>query len=286
MSLMPLVSVCIPVYNAGPFIHETIACCLNQTYRNLEIIFSDNCSTDGTVDHIRSYNDPRIKIYQNDSNIGLVANYIKALNYATGKYMGFLGADDAMALDAVEKCVAVMEDPQYRDVVLVNSYINVIDESSKVVFRKKFIFRGGRLSQYWGVRSNFLYGSNTIGEPNGSFFRTDNYRKIPEPRFTNANMWTLDIDMKFELLLQGPGYMIPEPLGMFRISRQSTSRDKLRFSQARLFRQYAMNIYRDPRYNLSFVWVIVATMSSAVLQVMRNLFYVMHLRPASAQNQS
>jgi glycosyltransferase involved in cell wall biosynthesis len=274
----PLVSICIPVYNGEKYIAETIECCINQTYKNLEIIFSDNYSTDGTLSHIRSYKDPRIKIYLNDTNIGLEANYRKALSYATGKYMGFLGADDTMHKTAVEKCVGVMEDPKFSKVVLVNSYIEVIDEQSKVVFLKKFIFGGGLISGHWAIRSNFLYGSNTLGEPNGSYFRRDVYDKIPEPKFRNGNKWTLDIDMKSELLLHGDAYVIPEPLGRFRISAQSTSKKELRFNQARLFRKYAIQIYKDRRYNLSFLWVITATVNSFILQVLRNLFYALYVR--------
>jgi glycosyltransferase involved in cell wall biosynthesis len=274
----PLVSICIPVYNGEQFLDETIRCCLDQTHRNLEIIFSDNCSTDRTVSIIKSYNDPRIKLFSNPTNIGLMANYIKALSYATGKYMGFLGADDGMTTDAVEKCVRVMEAPENSRVVLVNSYIQIINDQSRPVFTKKFIFGGGPLSSYWGIRSNFLYGSNSIGEPNGSFFRRDAYERIPEPRFANANKWTLDLDMKFELLLQGDSYMIPEPLGKFRISHQSTSRKELRFAQSRLFIQYAWRIYRDRRYHLSVLWVAVAAVNSLILQIARNVFYRLFIR--------
>jgi len=274
----PLVSICIPVFNGAQFIDDTIRCCINQTYKNLEIIFSDNCSTDDTVARIRSYNDPRIKIFSNETNIGLIANYRKALSYASGKYMGFLGADDGMDITAVEKNVRIFEDPRYSNVVLVNSYINVIDEQNKTVFSKKFIFGGGRFSGYWAIRSNFLYGSNTLGEPNGSFFRKNIYDLIPEPKFRNGNIWTLDIDMKAEILLHGDTYVIPEPLGKFRISLQSTSRSQLRFMQARLFREYAMNIYRDKRYNLSFLWVLAASINSFFLQVARNLFYIRHVK--------
>ncbi len=274
----PLVSICIPVYNAAPFIRYTIACCLNQTYKNIEIIFSDNCSTDGTDQIIKSYQDTRIKFYQNAQNIGLVGNYIQALAYATGKYMGFLGADDAMDSTAIEKCVAILESPQYQNVVLVNTHIHVIDENNKVIFEKRSLIKSGRVSGYWGIRSNFLYGSNTIGEPNGSFFRKATYDKIPNPKFKNANMWTMDLDMKFELLLQGEGYMIAEPLGMFRVSTQSTSRKELRFSQARLFREYVFTLYKDKRYKLSFIWVLIAAITSFFLQIARNIFYLFHLR--------
>ncbi|MBA3663143.1 MAG: glycosyltransferase family 2 protein [Bacteroidetes bacterium] len=273
----PLVSICIPVYNGDKYIDETISCCINQTYKNLEIIISDNCSTDNTIQLIKRYNDPRIKIFSNACNIGLEANYRKALTYATGKYMAFLGADDGMTLDAVEKEVAIMESPEFKNIVLVNTYIQIINDESKNVFLKKFIFGGGPLSAFWGIRSNFLYGSNTIGEPNGSLFKREAYEKIPEPKFRNGNKWTLDLDMKFELMLQGDSYMIPEPLGQFRISSQSTSNKELKFTQAKLFRQYAMAIYRDKRYNLSFFWVITATINSWILQIARNVFYILFI---------
>ncbi|MGZ3901228.1 MAG: glycosyltransferase family 2 protein [Bacteroidia bacterium] len=274
----PLVSICIPVYNGDKYIDETILCCINQSYKNLEIIISDNCSTDKTVEYINKYNDPRIKIFSNETNIGLVANYRKALTYATGKYMAFLGADDGMTLDAVEKEVAIMESPEHKNVVLVNTYIQIINDEGKNVFLKKFIFGGGPLSAFWGIRSNFLYGSNTIGEPNGSLFKRDAYERIPEPKFRNGNTWTLDLDMKFELMLQGDTYMIPEPLGKFRISSQSTSNKELKFTQAKLFREYAMAIYRDKRYNLSFFWVITATINSWFLQLARNMFYILFIK--------
>jgi glycosyltransferase involved in cell wall biosynthesis len=274
----PLVSICIPVYNGDKYIDETLGYCLNQTYKNIEIIISDNCSTDKTVERIKSYSDPRIKLFRNATNIGLVGNYIKALSYATGKYMGFLGADDGMALDVIEKEIAIMEKPGNENIVLVNSYINVINDEGKIVFRKKSITGGGPLSAWWGIRSNFLYGSNTIGEPNGSFFRKSAYDKIPEPKFRNANAWTMDLDMKFELMLHGDSYMIPEPLGMFRISSQSTSNKELKFDQARLFREYAMKLYRDKRYKLSFFWVITATVNSFFLQLARNMFYILFIK--------
>lgn len=274
----PLVSICIPVYNGDEFIDETIRCCLDQTYKNIEVIFSDNCSTDKTIERIKSYADPRIKIFQNETNIGLVANYRKALTYATGKYMAFLGADDGMDITTVEKALAIMESPQHSKVVLVNTYIQIINNHSQVVFTKKFFLGGGPLSAYWGIRSNFLYGSNSLGEPNGSIFKKEAYDKIPEPKFRNGNTWTLDIDMKNELLLFGDTYVIPEPLGKFRLSAQSTSKKELRFSQARLFREYALNIYRDKRYGLSYFWVITATVNSVILEIARNLFYIFFIK--------
>ena len=229
MSSQPLVSICIPVYNGEKFIDETVKDCLNQTYKNIEIIFSDNCSTDRTVEMIKRYNDPRIKIFSNDTNIGLLANFKKVFTYATGKYMSFLGADDGMEPTCIEKAVNILEAPENKDIVLVNTFIQIINDENKTVFIKKFIFGSGKFSGKWGIRANFLYGSNTIGEPNGSVWRKETYDQIPEPKFRNGNTWTTDLDLKFELLLYGNTYVIPEPLGKFRLSQQSTSKKELKF---------------------------------------------------------
>jgi glycosyltransferase involved in cell wall biosynthesis len=274
----PLVSVCIPVFNGERYIHETLTCVLNQTYKNIEVIISDNCSTDSTLQIVRDFADPRIKIFSNERNMGVKYNYIKAFSYGQGKYLSFLSADDGMDLTTIEKGVAIMESEKYKSVGLVSSYIKIIDDNGKHLYTKKFLFGGGLFSSRWAIRSNFLYGSNIIGEPNGALFKRESYARIPEPKFGNGNTWTFDVDMQNELLLLGDLYILPEVLGKFRLSSQSTSFKDLRFNQARLFRQYAFTIYRDKRYNLSFFWVITATVNSWILQVLRNLFYLLFVR--------
>src|SRR5262245_12919162 len=118
MSPGPLVSICIPVYNGEKYIIETIRACVDQTYRNIEVVVSDNCSTDRTVELIKGFSDPRIKIYSNAKNEGLLFNFRKVFSYATGKYMSFLGADDGMENDAVEKAVNILEAPGNENIVL------------------------------------------------------------------------------------------------------------------------------------------------------------------------
>lgn len=273
MSGSPLVSICIPIYNGEKYIEETLNCVVNQTYSNLEIVISDNCSTDNSIALINKFNDPRIKIYSNSTNQGLIYNFKKVFTYATGKYIAFLGADDLMELTSVEEAVAIFENEKYKNVVLVNSFIEIINDESKHVITKKYLFGEGIISSYWGIHLNLLFGTNIIGEPNGSLFKKEIYDLIPEPKLNNANNWTIDIDLKNELFLLGDGYMIAKPLGKFRISNQSTSKKELKFTQAKLFREYAMRIYRDKRYNLSFFWIITATVNSLILEVARNIFY-------------
>jgi glycosyltransferase involved in cell wall biosynthesis len=76
------VSVCIPAYNSGSFIEATLRSIMNQTFSNLEIIISDNASTDSTAEIIQelSREDKRIRFIKNESNIGYVKNIMQAVN--------------------------------------------------------------------------------------------------------------------------------------------------------------------------------------------------------------
>ena len=183
MQNSPLVSICIPIYNTEKYVAETLKSVLGQTYKNIEVIFSDNCSTDRSIEIIKSFNDPRIKIFKNETNLGLEYNCKKVLTLATGEYIKFLGADDGMELDAIEEAIKIFENEKYKNVSLVGSYIKIINEKSKHLYTKKFIFGGGCFSSYWGIRSNLLYGSHSIGEPNGSLFK-----KNPMISFLNLNV--------------------------------------------------------------------------------------------------
>ena len=92
----PLVSIVITSYNRAHFIGQAIESALAQDYPNLEIIISDNYSTDNTGEVIKRYtHDPRIKYFINASNIGMIPNFIRATyELAKGKYISFLSSDD------------------------------------------------------------------------------------------------------------------------------------------------------------------------------------------------
>ena len=82
---LPLVSVCIPTYNASATILDTLSCVIiNQTYTNLEIIICDNCSNDDTVSLIENVSDHRIKLSVNPENFGMVGNFNIVLSKTSG----------------------------------------------------------------------------------------------------------------------------------------------------------------------------------------------------------
>ena len=102
-----LISICIPVYNGKQYIDKCIDSCLAQTYQNFELIICDDCSTDGTVDYIKSkFNgNEKIKLFQNSKNLGLVGNWNETLSHANGEYIKWLFQDDWIEQNALEEFV-------------------------------------------------------------------------------------------------------------------------------------------------------------------------------------
>src|SRR5207247_9187673 len=93
----PLVSICMPAYNASRWIGDAIQSALSQTWSNVELVISDNASLDSTLAIARSYSDPRIRVEANPANIGAIRNENRVLGLARGEYVKFLHADDLLA---------------------------------------------------------------------------------------------------------------------------------------------------------------------------------------------
>ncbi|MCA0131981.1 glycosyltransferase family 2 protein [Winogradskyella alexanderae] len=103
----PLISICIPTCNGATFIEEAMISAINQTYKNIEIIVSDDGSKDETLKIVNSFiSNTRvpIKIYNHDAN-GIGANWNNTVKKASGEFIKFLFQDDVLAPTCVEKLV-------------------------------------------------------------------------------------------------------------------------------------------------------------------------------------
>ena len=99
------VSIIIPIYNAENFIYGTLSSVCNQTLNNIEIICIDDCSTDCSLSLILDFaeKDSRIKIIQNEFNLGVSLSRNEGLKIATGKYIGFVDHDDMIEKEMYEQ---------------------------------------------------------------------------------------------------------------------------------------------------------------------------------------
>ena len=98
----PLVSLIITSYNRADLVEKAIQSALKQDYANLEIIVSDNCSSDNSDAVIKRYcNDPRINYVRNENNLGMLLNFKKATEkIATGKFVTYVSSDDYLINDS------------------------------------------------------------------------------------------------------------------------------------------------------------------------------------------
>jgi glycosyltransferase involved in cell wall biosynthesis len=105
-----LVSFVVPAYNLADLISQCINSILAQTYPNFEVLIMDNCSTDRTSEVVASFEDPRVKYFRNEINIGHVRNFNKGITTSRGKHVWLVSADDWLRSPQVlERYVELME---------------------------------------------------------------------------------------------------------------------------------------------------------------------------------
>lgn len=129
MEQPPLVSICIPAYNAERFIAETLESALRQDYPNLEIIVSDDCSTDGTTEIVRQHESHGVRLLQQKKNLGMHANWNAVIRASSGSYVCKLDADDLLERQYVSSMVAVME--SHPKVTFAHCACRLIDVNGK-----------------------------------------------------------------------------------------------------------------------------------------------------------
>jgi glycosyltransferase involved in cell wall biosynthesis len=101
----PLVSVCVTFWNSERFVARIIESCLNQTYKNIEVVMVDDMSTDNAEQVIAKYaaKDARVKYFKTGESLGLTKSLQKTYELAKGKFIIWPGADDWLAPDAIEQ---------------------------------------------------------------------------------------------------------------------------------------------------------------------------------------
>jgi glycosyltransferase involved in cell wall biosynthesis len=127
----PRVSIGLPVYNGEPYLDKALNSILGQTYSDLELIISDNASTDRTPEICRAHaaQDRRVRYYRQPVDLGAVPNYNFVFGQSTGEYFKWAAHDDKIAPDFIEKCVQLLDrDPS---VVLCHSRVMVIDAAGR-----------------------------------------------------------------------------------------------------------------------------------------------------------
>jgi glycosyltransferase involved in cell wall biosynthesis len=259
MTVKPHVSIGMPVYNGANFMHEAIDSILNQTYKDFELIISDNASDDRTQEICDYYasKDDRVRYYRNEENIGAARNYNKTFHLARGTYFKWMAHDDAMAPEYLKEAVKVLD--ANPGIIAVQSEVKVIDEKGKVIeLYKNYLVNIG--SSNPAVR----YGDFLLAD-HGCFDVFSLMRKevLGKTKLHGSHL-AADRNLLGELALRGKFYKIPQylfyvrehPSRSIRIGPQtpesrgkwfdSRNNGKRMYEHPRLFLEYWKAIQRVP----------------------------------------
>lgn len=218
--MAPKVSIVIPTHNGMPYLKDSVASALQQTYENLEVIVVENASTDDSVEWLKSQTDQRLRVvYRADlQDAGL--NWTQAVHESAGEYIKLLCADDLLDARIIADQVAALED--HPEAVMVASKRRVIDSQGKVIKHShgltglKQIETGSA-----ALKKCFLAGTNLFGEPASILFRATDI-KAAMPWHTTWPYVT-DIATYAQVLRRGHLVTINKVQASFRIATTSWS---------------------------------------------------------------
>jgi len=276
MSVRPLVSVCIPCYNGAEFLGRTIGSVLGQGFTDFELVLADDKSTDRTVSVIRSFKDPRIKLIQNQTNLGLASNWTHVLSQSVGKYVKLLCEDDLLHPDCLKRQVAVLENPANSQVVLAICNRTIINDRDEVVLDRKLRSPSGLVDGPSLIRKSVQRGTNLIGEPAVGLFRREALNlstglDANNPYLSDLALWAM-------LLRKGDAFLDADCLAAFRLSPTAAS-TKIGWAQAACFRRFARGLLQDRCFGITRFDVLSAYILSLNWCLFRNLFIRFHPRP-------
>ena len=145
-----LVTIGIPTYNrADSYFPEALQCALRQSYGNIEIIVSDNCSTDSTEALVKSIDDPRIRYFKQETNIPPTDNFNFIIGQARGDYFSLLHDDDSIDEDFIETCMrAASGNTEFG---LIRTGLRWIDTNGNTVSQVRNIADGLSLEEFFSA---------------------------------------------------------------------------------------------------------------------------------------
>lgn len=218
-NINPLVSIIVITYNQKELLKDCIDSIINQDYEDIEIIISDDCSTDGSFKYnSEKYKDnKRIKFTKTKVNVDITGNCNNGLRYVKGKYVVFIGGDDILKFNKISTQVAFMESNTKCGV----SYhaVEKIDINSNKLL--------GYMGNAYNGDASLLLKYGTINPAVGSMYRTS---VIPKGGFDDRVKVASDWLFTFECLASSNTTInfIEGYFAFYRIGEENTSSKRFR----------------------------------------------------------
>lgn len=238
----PRVSLIVLSYNQEKYISEALDGAFNQDYDNLEIVVSDDCSTDSTwsiiTEKVKNYNGKhKIIINKNEVNIGLVRHVNKVLSdFFNGDFIAWAAGDDISTLNRISSCIDFFN--KNEDVVALSTNLIVIDSDSKLHLNQRSDL------DYDAIYDINYYLSDTYKHVNGPsrMMRRELIHAFPP---LNDNCPTEDTTMLLRAFLYGKVAVLKDKLVKYRVHTKNLSSEeglkKMNFNL--IFNQYYDDVY-------------------------------------------
>lgn len=210
----PLISVLLPVHNAGIFLDACLSSIISQTYTNWELIAVDDASTDFSLEILKKYSalDNRIKVLTNRQNLGISASLNRALNRAKGQFIARMDADDISFSSRFKQQLTFLQ--THPQVVVVGGQCQLIDILSRKIGHKYFPLKHSEIYQLAFNRSPVQHPAIMINTKlipaDFSWYKTD---KIPAE----------DLDLYFRLFRYGHFANLKHTVIKYRIHSGNTT---------------------------------------------------------------
>lgn len=232
----PLVSICIPTYNGEKFIDECIQSILTQTYQNLEIVVSDDSSSDGTLtilESVLSQSNVNYKIIFNENERGLAANWNNAIKNSNGKYIKFVFQDDVLKESCVSELVTIAESEPNLGLVYCKRDFIIEENYNDYEWIEKFnelhnswnelIVQTGVLSGKEYLRDSAILNEplNKIGEPTAVLILKTCFDELGY--FDSKLSQLLDAEMWYRIMTKYNIGFVDEELCSFRLHSEQTT---------------------------------------------------------------
>jgi glycosyltransferase involved in cell wall biosynthesis len=136
MQNLPLVSVICISYNHAPYIEEALNSVIQQSYPNIELLITDDCSTDNSKEVIENWlqSHPTIPFFPNTTNLGNTITFNNVLKHAKGEYIIDLAADDILLKNCITIQINTFLNSKYKKLGIVYANIELVDEKGNYLY--------------------------------------------------------------------------------------------------------------------------------------------------------
>lgn len=246
----PKVSIVVPVYNGLTFLTELLDSLKSIKYPNLEFIFSDGGSSDGSLEFLRSIELENVHVLSSKNKITAARNWTKATESASGEYIKLICQDDILYSESISKQIEdLVNNPT---AVLAAAQRDIIDYKGNLLFRKRGLAgldnKNVLISGEKIIHKCFMEGTNILGEPLSVLFKSDYLRRVMP--WDDGNPLMLDLSTYHKVSVFGDFVIRFESLGAFRVSNSSWS-TRLAKHQLEMTKSWQSNYMRTSPFLIS-----------------------------------